>query len=113
MKKLFFTAIGFMAISFGIQAQSPVITDTLWVNGVCGMCEERIENAAYIPGVKKADWNVDTHQLVLIYKSDKTNLTEIQESIAAVGHDTRDIKATAEQYAQIHHCCKYRDHAPH
>lgn len=113
MKNFLLTAIAIMAISFGTQAQEKIATDTIWVNGVCEMCKERIENAAYIPGVKKAEWSVEDHELVVIYRPDKTNLKEIQESIVAVGHDTRDLKATPEQYAQIHHCCKYRDHAPH
>lgn len=112
MKKVIFIAIA-LAAFVQVNAQEKLVTDTIWVNGVCGMCEERIENAAYIKGVKKAEWNQETHQLVLIYRSDKTDLTTIQKSIASVGHDTRDIKATDEQYQQIHHCCRYRDIDPH
>ena len=41
--------------------------------------------------------------------SKKTDLTAIQESIAAVGHDTQKIIATDEAYASVHACCKYRD----
>ena len=77
------------------------------------MCEERIENAAYIKGVKKADWTVENHQLVVVYRTDKTDLMTIQQAIADVGHDTRDIKATDEKYQQVHGCCRYREMHPH
>ncbi len=112
MKKIIFIAIA-LAAFVKVNAQENLVTDTIWVNGVCGMCEERIENAAYIKGVKKADWDRETHELVLVYRSDKTDLMTIQKSIAEVGHDTRDIKATDKQYMRVHECCRYRAHEPH
>ena len=64
------------------------------VDGVCGMCKERIEKAAIrTKGVKSAVWNVDTHELKLIYDARKTNLDSIRKKITAVGHDTKGIKA--------------------
>ncbi len=112
MKKLFFIALALAAL-VEVNAQEKLVADTIWVNGICDMCEERIENAAYIKGVKKADWTRETHQLVLLYRSDKTDLMTIKRSIAAAGHDTRDIKATDKQYQQVHHCCRYRELLPH
>ncbi|MBV7269842.1 heavy-metal-associated domain-containing protein [Winogradskyella luteola] len=80
------------------------------VDGICGMCKERIEKAAIrTKGVKSAVWNVDTHELKLIYDERKTDLKTISQKIASVGHDTKDVKATDEQYASVHPCCKYRD----
>ena len=80
------------------------------VDGVCAMCKERIEKAAIkTKGVKSAVWTIDTHQLDLIYDARKTNVDEISESIAAVGHDTKAIKATEEAYLSVHDCCRYRD----
>ena len=76
------------------------------------MCKDRIEKAAIrTKGVKSAIWNVKTHELKLIYDERKTNLETIKKSIVAVGHDTKDIKATDEAYASVHPCCKYRDEA--
>jgi hypothetical protein len=37
------------------------------------------------------------------------SLEKIKESIVAVGHDTKDIKAKDEVYNNIDPCCKYRD----
>lgn len=80
------------------------------VDGVCGMCKERIEKAAIrTKGVKSAVWNVDTHELKLIFDERKTDVKTISASIAAVGHDTKEIKATDEQYNSVHACCLYRD----
>ncbi len=83
---------------------------TIEVDGVCLMCKERIEKACYkVKGVKQAVWDVKTHELKLIYDESKTNLSAVQKSIAAVGHDTKEIKATDEAYNSVHPCCKYRD----
>ena len=60
-------------------------------------------------GVKSAIWNVKTHELKLIYDERKTDLKAIQERIASVGHDTKEVKASDEAYNNVHPCCKYRD----
>ena len=91
-------------------AQNKNAKASIEVDGVCGMCKERIEKAAIrTKGVKSAVWNVDTHELKLIYDERKTDLKTISKKIAAVGHDTKEIKATEEQYNSVHACCKYRD----
>ncbi|ANI88574.1 hypothetical protein A9P82_04250 [Arachidicoccus ginsenosidimutans] len=86
-----------------------VKTDTIYVAGLCEKCEKRIENAAYIKGVKRADWNVETKKLVVIYSAEKTSLKAIEESIAHAGHDAGDIRATDEDYKKLPHCCAYKD----
>lgn len=91
-------------------AQNKNAKASIEVDGVCGMCKERIEKAAIrTKGVKSAVWNVDTHELKLIYDERKTDLTKISKKLASVGHDTKEIKATDEEYATVHPCCKYRD----
>lgn len=91
-------------------AQNKNAKASLEVDGVCGMCKKRIENAAIrTKGVKSAVWNVDTHELKLIYDERKTDLKTISQKIADVGHDTKEIKATDEAYDAVHPCCKYRD----
>ncbi len=83
---------------------------TIEVDGVCLMCKVRIEKAAIkTKGVKFALWNLETHELKLIYNERKTDLKTIQTNIAVVGHDTPDIKATDEAYNSVDPCCKYRD----
>ena len=85
---------------------------SLEVDGVCGMCKDRIEKACIkTKGVKSAVWNVETHELKLVYNAAKTDLVTIQKGINAVGHDTKEMKASDEAYSTVHACCKYRDEA--
>ncbi|AUC83470.1 heavy-metal-associated domain-containing protein [Lacinutrix sp. Bg11-31] len=91
-------------------AQNKNARTSLEVDGVCLMCKKRIEKASLnTKGVKSAIWNVETHELKLIFDERKTNLETISESIAGVGHDTKMLKATEEAYNTVHPCCKYRD----
>ncbi len=80
------------------------------IDGVCMMCKKRIEKAALnSKGVKFATWDVKTHQLSLIIDENKTDTKIIQKNIAAVGHDSKGIKAKDHIYNGINPCCKYRD----
>jgi|SRR5690554_4683194 len=102
--------LGVMFIGATGFAQNKNAKATIEVDGVCGMCKERIEKASIqAKGVKMATWDVDTHQLSLIYNEKKTDLNTIQQSIADSGHDTQDITATDEAYEGLMGCCKYRD----
>lgn len=93
-------------------AQDKNARATIEVDGICGMCKQRIERASLnTKGVKSAVWNVDSHILSLIFDERKTDLTTIQKQIASVGHDTHEIKATEEAYNSVHDCCRYRDEA--
>jgi len=108
MKKVLVLAMMLLGVvSF---AQSKNAKASLEVDGVCLMCKERIEKASIkTKGVKSAVWNVKTHELKLIFDERKTNLEAIQNNIVAVGHDTKELKATDEAYNSVHPCCKYRD----
>lgn len=109
MKKIFVIGL-FLFIGMNLTAQNKNAKATIEVDGVCLMCKERIEKASIkTKGVKSAVWNVETHELSLIYDERKTDLNTIQKGIAAVGHDTQEIIATDEAYASVHPCCKYRD----
>lgn len=90
------------------QKAEMIKTDTVHVAGNCGMCKERIENAALIKGVKKATWDKKTHQLIVIYKSDKVTLEEIEKEVAKAGHDTDHFKANDDVYNSLPNCCLYR-----
>lgn len=108
MKKLLILIV-LMSAGF-VQAQNKNAKASLEVDGVCGMCKVRIEsNAIKAVGVKSAVWNMETHQLSLIYNEKKTSLDAIQKVIANAGHDTPAYKAPDEAYEAIDMCCKYRD----
>lgn len=78
------------------------------VLGLCGMCKDRIEKAAYsVRGVSMAEWNQEKQMLKLKYKASRTNQETIERAIAKVGHDTENFITDEETYANLHHCCKY------
>jgi hypothetical protein len=79
------------------------------VFGNCPQCKERIENACDIKGVKAAEWDVDSKQMVVIYNPSKISLEKIHEAIAACGHDTELKKADTEVYSKLPDCCLYRE----
>ena len=109
MKKIF-VIVGLLLIGTTSFSQNKNAKATMEVDGVCMMCKARIEKACIkTKGVKSAVWNVKTHELKLIYDERKTDLETIQANIVAVGHDTKNVKATDEAYASVHPCCKYRD----
>ncbi len=80
------------------------------VDGKCEMCKARIEKAALgVKGVKYALWDIPSHELSLIIDERKTDPMKIKTALVAVGHDTKELKATDEAYDSVHPCCKYRD----
>lgn len=98
-----------LAFSLGSFAQSNITTTTLEVDGLCGMCKKRIENAAYLKGVKQVAWDIETHELALVFRNDKVSQENIIASINEAGHDVKGHLASDEQYGNIHGCCRYRD----
>jgi len=102
--------IVFLILSGITSAQDKNAKETIEVDGVCLMCKVRIEKAALkTKGVKSANWDVETHQLSLIFDARKVDLNKIRENIAAVGHDTGDYIATEKAYNSVDDCCRYRD----
>ena len=108
MKKLVILCT--LLLSTSVLAQNKNAKATLEVDGVCMMCKARIERAAVKTlGVKSAVWNMDNHQLSLVYNEKKTSLDNISENIANAGHDTKAFKAPDAAYEAVDACCKYRD----
>ena len=105
----------FLCYSTSTLAQSENVTSkepielSIPVEGVCGMCKSRIENAALIKGVKYAEWDKLEQSLKVVYKPLKVSALEIHAAIANAGHDTDKIKAPSETYSKLPGCCAYRD----
>jgi|EP00388_Colpodella_angusta_P018425 copper chaperone CopZ len=97
----------------GVTAQDgkevkDIVTKTYKVDGTCGMCKKRIEEAAFVKGVKKTDWNKETHILTVVYKPSKTNDEAILKSVAKAGHSSELVKATDADYNKLPECCQYK-----
>lgn len=92
----------------GLYAMSQTKQTTEFkVYGNCGMCENRIEKAADIIGVEKAEWDKETKMIHISYDSAKVDLAQIHQKIADAGHDTELTSAKDEVYNKLPACCKY------
>ncbi|MFA6871485.1 MAG: efflux RND transporter periplasmic adaptor subunit [Bacteroidaceae bacterium] len=81
----------------------------LLVQGQCGMCKNRIEQAALaVRGVQTAVWDLDSKMLHLSIDSSQTTVAVISKAIAAVGHDTETDIAPSSVYQALPACCLYR-----
>jgi mercuric ion binding protein len=82
-------------------------TETLNVSGNCDLCKARIEKAAKIDGVTKADWNSKSKILSVTFDPLIINMDQISKKVAAAGHDNGKLKASDKAYAALPGCCKY------
>ena len=105
-RNLFFVIVFLFSINSYTQTKSVTIV----VDGVCMMCENRIEKQAIdIKGIKLADWNLENRTLKLVYNEKHISINEIHKFLASIGHDTKKETASDEAYALLDPCCKYRD----
>lgn len=114
------TLILLFFIASAVSAQTPKANNgkgnktgntaaTLTVQGECGMCKRRIEEAAAKAGAKKPVWDEKTQTLSFTYNSNKLTKEAIGKAIAAVGHDNEIQRADDAVYNKLHGCCHYRD----
>ena len=82
----------------------------IWVDGLCGMCKNRIEKEALkVEGVGAVNYNVFKNILSVVPSSLKFDNDNLQKAIAGIGHDTEKYKADSLVYESLHECCHYRD----
>jgi copper chaperone CopZ len=102
-------AILAIVITLSVYSQSATTkTETLKVSGNCEMCKARIEKAAKIDGVTKAEWSIKAKTLTATFDPAKTSIDAIGKKIAAAGHDNDKAKATNVVYEKLPSCCLYR-----
>ena len=94
-----------LAAVMGVRAASPADTASVWVDGACGMCRDRIQEAAMeVRGVKSAEWNGAT-KILKVEHNGKLNKDRLQYALAAVGHDTKEYLAPDVVYNALPACC--------
>ncbi|WP_116786956.1 heavy-metal-associated domain-containing protein [Flavobacterium psychrotrophum] len=110
MKKIVLVLL-IMLAGFTMQAQDKKNKNAkqdIEVKGNCDQCKKRIEKAAYgVKGVKSAQWDADDQKLHVIVDEAKCNADDVRKAVAKAGHDTDKVKATEEDYNNLHHCCQY------
>ena len=102
----FISLITVLFLSVSAFAQNAT-TDNIPVSGNCGMCKKKIEGAAKEAGATSANWSEKTKVLTVSYDGGKTSNMLIQQAVAKSGYDTRDVKATSDQYKALPECCQY------
>ena len=89
------------------QTKSTPKTESVKIWGNCGMCKTTIEKAAKDAGATMAVWNKTTKMLKITYLESATSNAKIQEKIASVGYDTKDLTAPDAVYNELPECCQY------
>lgn len=104
--KILFAALILAVMCSNSYAQTTK-KESIKVWGNCEMCKARIEKAAKVDGVTKAEWNSEIQMLALVYNPAKVTSDDVQKKIAAAGHDTEKFKADEKAYGKLPGCCKY------
>lgn len=98
----------FAAASLQANAQiKNAKTETVTVQGSCGMCKATIEKAASEKKVSEATWDKDSHKLTLTYDSTKTTADALLKKVAYAGYDNDKYLAPTEAYNKLPGCCQY------
>ena len=95
-----------LSVTFTNAQNKNNVTETVKINGNCGMCKKTIETAANNK-TAKANWNKDTKIATITYDSKKTNLNEILKRVAEAGYDNEKFTASETVYNKLHGCCQY------
>ncbi|MEY4260323.1 MAG: hypothetical protein RL656_1296, partial [Bacteroidota bacterium] len=107
MRYYYFILILFLSNAAAIAQKDTVF---IWVDGLCGMCKNRIEKEAIkVEGVGAVNYNVYNNILSVVPSSAAFNNNTLQMAIAGIGHDTEKYKADSLVYESLHECCHYRD----
>ena len=70
---------------FSVKSISQTKSTVIIVDGVCMMCENRIEKKAIEKkGIKLADWNLENRTLKLVYNEKKISMDEIHKWTVSV-----------------------------
>ena len=102
-----FSILFFSLFSFQFSFAQTSKTETIKVNGNCGMCKKHIEKSALAAGATTADWDKKTKFLNISYDPALSNSAKIQAAIAEAGYDTQDFKASDSAYNKLDECCQY------
>jgi len=80
------------------------------VEGLCGMCSDRIETVAVEKGkAANADYNLETQILTISIDEAVTDVSEVRWEIAQAGHSNGTFTAPEEVYNNLPACCQYTE----
>lgn len=89
------------------SCKNNVVETQVHVWGICDLAKQKIDSAAKLDGVLKADWNKESRLLSLKYDSTKVSLDNILKNIAMAGFDNERYFADDYAYEKLPDSCKY------
>ena len=75
--------------------------------GNCGMCKKRIEGSVKAAAVSFARWDVESKIMSVKFDASKITAKQLQQRVAAAGHDTDLFTADQTVYDELPGCCLY------
>jgi len=107
MKNILLAAVTAVALAACSGTGASNAHAEFYVRGNCEMCKERIDHTVKnIPGVSNADWNLDTETMTVDFDSTKVSAIDIEKTVAATGHATKDIPMDKTAHDNLPACCK-------
>jgi len=82
-------------------------TETVRINGNCGMCEATIEEAGLQKGISQVDWDKRSRDAVVTFDSARTTADAVLRRIAEAGYDNQAYLAPDAIYEKLPLCCHY------
>ncbi len=80
---------------------------TIHSSVVCDDCRERIEGVLnYTKGVKFAEVDLESKNVLVKYNSKKISLEEIKKIITSIGYDADEMTAQEAAVEKLPACCK-------
>jgi copper chaperone CopZ len=106
MKKVIAIILLSMAF-FEMKAQSKITSDTLATSTVCGTCKSILEEGLkFEKGVIRVVVLVEEKQIILKYRTDKTNLAALKMKVSQLGYQADDVPADPKGFEALPACCK-------
>lgn len=103
-------AFGAVNISFGQSKIDSVRIKTKIVCDHCQTCETcglKFERDLYLSkGIKNSTYNPSDTTITVVYRTNKTNVDEIRQTISKFGFDADHIPADPKGYARLDDCCQ-------
>ena len=96
-----------------IQKESKTDTIQIQTSAVCKMCKERLEHdMAFEKGVKSVELDMETKELIIVYRKDKTTEENLKIAITEIGYDADEMIAVQKAHDRLPACCQ-KDNEPH
>ena len=112
MKIIFLGIAGLMGLAAEVSGQGNALqrdtTTVFRVEGLCDMCQERIESSFKRKGVYAAHWNVGTKLLEVRFDPQMVSVEKLHQWVSDAGHDTELRKARKAAYDALPECCHLR-----